>query len=84
MRLGGQLRRRREYGDHSGLQGFVAVERHGRWRRAIGVPGLAALNAGGDAEVNSVSCPPAGGCTAGGSYADRRNQNQGFVVNQTG
>ena len=30
-------------------QGFVAVERNGRWGTAIGVPGLAALNMGGSA-----------------------------------
>ena len=29
----------------------MAVERHGRWGTAIEVPGLAALNKGGDAGV---------------------------------
>jgi len=68
---------------HDHYQGFVAVERHGRWGKAIKVPGLAALNKG-DAGVGSVSCPPAGGCAAGGSYTDRRHHAQGFVLNQTG
>jgi len=68
---------------HRHDQGFVAVERHGRWGTAIKVPGLAAMNKGG-AAVSSVSCPPAGGCAAGGAYTDRRHHAQGFVVNQTG
>jgi hypothetical protein len=68
------------------LQGFVAVERHGRWGKAIEVPGLGALNKGGDADVSSVSCAPAGTCAAGGDYQDHRGQGhfQGFVVSQTG
>ncbi len=48
------------------------------------MPGLAALNAGVDAGVVSVSCPPVGGCTAGGHYADGRGHDQGFVVSQNG
>ena len=36
--------------------------------RAIEVPGLAALNKGGDAGVDSVSCASAGNCAAGGYY----------------
>jgi len=67
-----------------GLQGFVAVERNGRWGTAIEVPGLAALNTGGNALVQSVSCAPTGTCAAGGDYADAPDNFQGFVVNQTG
>ena len=62
-----------DYTDRRGIgQGFVAVERHGRWGKAIEVPGLGALNKGGDvangqsAEVWSVSCASAGNCAAGG------------------
>jgi len=74
-----------EYVDrHINLQGFVAVERDGRWGTAIEVPGLGALNASGDADVYSVSCAPAGTCAAGGDYRDRRDHYQGFVVSQTG
>jgi hypothetical protein len=57
-------------------QGFVASEKNGRWGKAIEVPGLAALNKGGDAEVVSVSCGSAGNCAAGG-YSD-----QGFVASE--
>ena len=72
------------YGDqHRHGQGFVAVERSGRWGTAIGVPGLGALNTGGGAEVDSVSCAPAGTCAAGGYYLDRHGNFQGFVVSQT-
>jgi len=65
-------------------QGFVAVERHGVWGKAIEVPGLGALNTGGGAAVLEVSCAPAGGCAAGGYYTDHLGLNQGFVVSQTG
>ena len=66
-------------------QGFVAVERHGHWGTAIEVPGLGALNKGGDAKVESVSCAPAGGCAAGGFYLDGNCNEQGFVaVEQNG
>jgi len=65
-------------------QGFVAVERNGRWGTAIEVPGLGALNKAGGAGVDSVSCAPAGGCAADGSYTDRRGHIQGFVVSQAG
>ena len=73
-----------DYADRRSGQGFVAVERHGRWGQATAVPGLAALNKGGGAAVNSVSCAPAGTCAAGGSYTDRHGHDQGFVVSQTG
>ena len=68
-----------DYRNH-GLQGLVAVERHGRWGRAIAVPGLRALNTGKLAEVTSVSCAPAGSCAAGGFYFDRRRHAQWFVA----
>jgi hypothetical protein len=67
---------------HWGGQGFVAVEKNGRWGEAIGVPGLAALNTGGFAEVLSVSCGSAGNCAAGGDYVDQHRNNQGFVVSE--
>ena len=81
VRLGGQLRGRRVLHRRSPSgQGFVAGERNGRWGTATGVPGLAALNKGGDAEVGSVSCASAGNCAAGGYYADRHGHEQGFVA----
>ena len=69
------------YRDH-GQQGFVVSERNGRWGQAVEVPGLGALNKGGNADVESVSCPSAGNCAVGGSYRDDRGRRQGFVVSE--
>jgi hypothetical protein len=63
-------------------QGFVASERHGRWGQAIEVPGLGALNKGGEAEVYSVSCASAGNCAAVGDYTGGNGGQQGFVVGE--
>jgi len=52
----------------------------GPWGRAIEVPGLGALNKGGNASVFSVSCASAGNCMAVGSYTDGRGHQQGFVT----
>jgi hypothetical protein len=57
-----------------------AVPAASSWGRAIEVPGLAALNKGGDADVRDVSCPSPGNCTAVGSYKDGRRHQQGFAV----
>src|SRR5215472_11783347 len=65
-------------------QAFVVTEVNGRWRKAIKVPGTAALNKGGDAEVESVSCAAAGSCAAGGSYTDGSRHLQAFVVTESG
>jgi hypothetical protein len=71
------------YEDRSGnQQAFVAVEQSGVWGTAIQVPGLEALNAGGSANVVSVSCGSAGNCAAGGYYADGDGHYQGFVVSE--
>jgi hypothetical protein len=40
----------------------------GTWGTAEEVPGTAALNTGGNAAVQSISCPSAGNCGAGGYY----------------
>jgi hypothetical protein len=49
-------------------QAFVVSEVNGTWRKAIEVPGTAALNVHGGAGVTSVSCASAGNCSAGGDY----------------
>ena len=72
------------YTDDSGrTQGFVVSQSHGLWGTAIEVPGLAALNATGTAEVLSVSCGSPGNCLAGGFYGDASGRDQGFVVSQS-
>jgi hypothetical protein len=58
---------------------FVVTEVHGRWGPARLVPGMAALNTGGNASFAMVSCASAGNCSAGGFYSDLRFQ-QPFVV----
>jgi hypothetical protein len=57
-----------------------AVVSDGTWGQAKEVPGTAALNAGGQASINSVSCARAGYCGAGGSYFDASGHQQAFVV----
>jgi uncharacterized repeat protein (TIGR02543 family) len=53
------------------------------WDYAIQVPGSAALNAGGFADVGSMSCTTARDCTAGGFYTDGSGKRQAFVVDET-
>jgi hypothetical protein len=73
------------YTDSSGdIQAFVADEANGTWGSAAEVPGLAGLNADGNAEVTSVSCASAGNCTAGGYYSDSSGHDQAFVADEAG
>ena len=70
------------YVDSSGtLQAFVANDVNGTWDDAIEVPGTAALNTGGNAEVSSVSCSSAGNCVAGGGYSV--SASSGLLPSQT-
>ena len=52
-------------------QAFVASEVNGTWHTAREVPGTAALNQGGQAAVNSVSCASAGNCASSPSASSR-------------
>jgi hypothetical protein len=71
------------YKDGSGhYQAFVASEVNGIWHTAIEVPGTAALNAGGNAWIGSVSCASAGNCSVGGQYVDGSRSGQAFVASQ--
>jgi len=71
------------YTDGSGrLQAFVVSQVNGTWGTAIQVPGTAALNQGGYAQINSVSCAPAGNCSAAGFYTDSSGIGQAFVVDK--
>src|SRR5258708_14164158 len=47
---------------------FVVSQVNGSWHTAIEMPGLAARNQGGNAEINSGSGAPPGNCSAGGDY----------------
>jgi hypothetical protein len=55
----------------------------GTGREALQVPGMAPLNAGGDALMNSVSCGSPGNCAAGGFYTDHLRHRQAFVVTES-
>ena len=71
------------YVDANGdYQALVVSEVNGTWQNATEVPGAGSLNAGGNAEVESVSCASAGNCSAGGYYADVGNDHQAFVVSE--
>ena len=87
VRLSGQLQRRRDSTPTapSNGQAFVVSETNGTWGTAMEVPGTAALNTGGSAEILSVSCASAGNCSAGGNYDRRlrRSSMQAFVVSET-
>jgi hypothetical protein len=63
-------------------QVFAASEVNGTWGTAIQVPGTAALEAGGEASISSVSCSSAGNCSAGGDYSDGSTGGHAFVVSQ--
>jgi hypothetical protein len=66
------------------VQAFAVSEISGVWGTAREVPGTGTLNAGGSAQVSSVSCPSAGNCSAAGDYTDASHNGQPFVVSQVG
>jgi hypothetical protein len=71
------------YTDRSGhVQAFVVNQIHGVWRTAVTVPGSAALNVGGQAAIEAISCPSAGNCSAGGYVSDGSRHNQPFVIDE--
>ncbi len=70
------------YTARSGNQGFVVSQVRGIWGKAEEVPGTAALNTGGNAEIISVSCASAGNCSAGGYYTARSGKEEAFVASQ--
>jgi hypothetical protein len=61
---------------------FVASEVDGTWGNATDIPGLATLNADGNASITSVSCGAAGNCAAAGTYTDGSGHTQAFVASQ--
>jgi hypothetical protein len=72
------------YTDSRGdYQGMVVDESNGAWGLAHDIPGLVALNAGGSAQVDSISCAAGGECAAAGQYKDSSGAYQGFVVDES-
>lgn len=63
-------------------QAFVVNETNGIWGAAQRVHGLTNGEAGQNTEVYAVSCPSAGNCSAGGSYALSPTETYVFVVDE--
>jgi hypothetical protein len=59
---------------------FVASQVNGTWATAKQVPGMAAIATRGDGEVDTLACPTAGNCVAGGIAGI----NNGFDINGGG
>jgi hypothetical protein len=72
-----------EYSSGGKQHAFVVAETSGVWGKAIEVPGTAALATGGAAEVDSISCTAVGECVAGGSYYEKNDYFEAFVVSET-
>jgi hypothetical protein len=65
------------YSPRAGLtRGFVLSEKNGTWGQPRRVSGLVALAGSHVASVDSVDCPSAGNCSAGGTYAPSRNHSE--------
>jgi hypothetical protein len=67
-------------------QPFVATEAHGKWSKAIGVPGIKVQPVNGTGQVgatNAISCTAPDRCSAGGWISsDGLNHNHAFVDSQ--
>lgn len=63
-------------------QVFVANEKNGRWGKATELSGLAALNVAKSAELESMSCPSAGNCTAIGFYSIGEFNRRSFTATE--
>jgi cytochrome c551/c552 len=63
-------------------QVWVAAEAGGTWGTAEELPGIAALNKGGIAGAEALSCASAGNCSAGGVYQDKSGNQQAFVADE--
>src|SRR5262249_32604466 len=71
------------YKGGSGLiPGVVVNQVNGTWGKAREIPGTAALNQFGFAQVFSLSCGAAGNCAAGGKYADAHPHLRAFVASE--
>ena len=63
-------------------QAFVVDEIGGTWQSAIELPGSAALNAGGDAEVWALSCATPHNCVASGFAKSSPTARQSIVASE--
>jgi hypothetical protein len=65
-------------------QAWIASEVGGHWHSAQEVPGTAAMNTGGNATVNVVSCLAPGHCLAVGETANAAHTQSAFVSTEAG
>jgi hypothetical protein len=63
-------------------EAFVVSERDGVWSAPQEVAGT--LNTAGTASLETISCPSAGDCAAGGYYSISNGLGHGFVVTERG
>jgi hypothetical protein len=63
---------------------FILDEVNGSWGDPLAVPGLASLGAASDGEVDSLSCPDMGDCTAIGTVIGSGGAQAAFMVTETG
>jgi LPXTG-motif cell wall-anchored protein len=68
--------------DNYGDQLIVVSQVNGVWQSFVDVPGLAAVNTGNSANLNSISGAFPGNCSAGGYYYSDGAGYQAFVVSQ--
>ncbi|MHB1432888.1 MAG: hypothetical protein ACYCVZ_12325 [Streptosporangiaceae bacterium] len=60
------------YGEYDNIDQalpFIATQVNGTWQAARPLPGLAALNRGGVADIASISCGSPGNCAVTGFYS---------------
>jgi hypothetical protein len=73
------------YASHGNPNGLIAIERRGKWQRAIKakLPANAVKAPRQHAYLYSVACSSANRCTIAGSYNNRSGKPQGLIVNLT-
>jgi hypothetical protein len=71
------------YASGGKTHGLIVRERGGKWQRGVdaALPKGAAPASRSHTFLNSVSCPSASSCAAGGSYHDRSGKTQGLLLN---
>jgi hypothetical protein len=69
-------------GDGDQFQAFLVTLSNGQWAKAILAPGTVALNVGGLAEVDAMSCRKAGDCSAAGFYRPSSTTGSIFVITE--
>jgi hypothetical protein len=70
------------YAGHGKTHGLIVRERGGKWGRAVNaaLPRDAAPASKSHTFLNTVTCPSARFCLAGGNYADRAGHTQGLLL----